>query len=119
MYRFYKELIRVRKSYPAISPSARARLEIVRDGEKSVVSIRYRHDTQAAVCQFNFGEEEADFEWNLNGRWEKIFDSRTAEWTGKAAPLPEEIDNSTSTLRMAPYQCAVYIRKQIRDQTGD
>ncbi|MBN1306421.1 MAG: malto-oligosyltrehalose trehalohydrolase [Chitinispirillaceae bacterium] len=105
MMRYYKELIRVRHAHPALGPCGRERLEIRRFGETGCISLRYLHDVQSVICIFNFSGNEVEALWGRSGQWRRIFDSCEAE----EADLPDFVDCAETTLRLKPWQCAVFV----------
>ncbi len=109
-FAFYKELIRVRRSCPAIAPCGREKLEVDRCGGTSVISIHYLDDVEPAVCLLNFGKEPASIPWNFAGRWNKRFDSISFGRTPESSSLPDVLGDGDG-LRLEPYQSAVYISK--------
>lgn len=111
MLRFYRELIRVRKSCPAIAPCSRDRLEVIRHDNTPAVSIHYLHEAEPAVCCFNFGRSAVKVSLTAEGKWEKVFDSRAVEWSEKAAPAPGRIESRSQEFTLEPYQSAVYVRR--------
>lgn len=109
MKRFYKELIRIRKTYRAIGPASREQLKIIRFDDTSVVSIQFLHDTEPVVTLFNFSEHSVVIAPDMGGRLERIFDSKDERWSADATLLPARWEDPTDSLKMKAYQCAAYI----------
>jgi maltooligosyltrehalose trehalohydrolase len=108
MYGYYRELIRVRAACPAIAPCSRDQVIISRYDDTAVLTIHYVHDIEPAVCVFNFGPADAHLPWNLQGRWNKRFDSRSHAWPATARLLPDTVDGAATVLTMTPFSSAVF-----------
>lgn len=108
MLRFYKELIRLRKTYKAIGPCHRDSLKISRYAE-SVIVIHYLYPDAPVVCFLNFGSTAQEFGWTADRNLEIVFDSRAFDETHECTHLPETFKQGTICLMLEPYQSAVYI----------
>lgn len=109
MYRFYKELINLRRTHAAISPASRDRIKIVGYDDTQVVSIEYLHDTEPALVFFNFSGLAAEITPHARRKWKKVFDTKDDQRSANAMLMPADLTDSTNGLRIDAYQCAVYI----------
>ncbi|HEV2854568.1 MAG TPA: malto-oligosyltrehalose trehalohydrolase [Thermoanaerobaculia bacterium] len=81
LYAFYKELIRLRKSVPALSEPIKDGVEAVPlEAERSILLHRRNGESEALVV-FNFSDGVQSFPLP-DGSWQKIFDSADERWQG-------------------------------------
>jgi len=100
---FYKNLIRTRKSIPAIRPTSRENIAIEHHGDENLIMLYYRDDFEPAVCLFYFSPQPGTFRWNFDGEWRRRFDTSTDDGT----PADETI-MAGSSFTLSPYGCVVY-----------
>lgn len=82
---FYKALIRLRKTHPAMQNRERNSMQVHGSGETKLVCLqRTNGDAQLLVC-LNFGKEQAVFRPEANLVWTKLLDSAAEEWNGPGA----------------------------------
>ncbi len=75
---FYRELIRLRKTLPALADLKKENVEATPFGAEGVIVVRRG---EGAVVAFNFSAEERTVPLPA-GRWEKILDSAAGAWGG-------------------------------------
>ena len=118
LFRFHKELIRLRKAFPCLALGGpEALLETTRDGP--VLTIRRKAGDDDALILLNFSPKPAPVAIRPDrGRWSKLLDSAEEVWEGSGAILPARLDLPQPTgLNMPGFSAAVY--KQEKDQTRD
>ena len=85
MLRYYKALIRLRKTQPALRDLNRKQLLCDCDKRKSVLTLHRWSKGQDLICVMNFSQKEQSYVPASNIRnWTKIFDSAAPEWGGKS-----------------------------------
>jgi maltooligosyltrehalose trehalohydrolase len=90
LFRFYKELIRLRKEVPALSHPSRDNMEVTHIEGEGVLFVRRRFEYDEVFCQYNFNEKGVGIKSALpSGAWEKILDSSSEYW-GENSGLQEE-----------------------------
>jgi maltooligosyltrehalose trehalohydrolase len=91
---FYRRLIELRRTTPALADLNKNRLEISTAGEETLLMRRWREASQA-LCVMNFAKRETTFQANLpEGRWKRILDSADDAWGGPGTSLPGAITRS-------------------------
>ena len=105
---WYKNMISLRKEYPALGITARNQLEVSSDPVSNCLYLRRWENDQQILCLMNFSDQPQELVIpKLNFSWKKIADSAHPEWKGPEA-APETIDAGQS-LAIQPQSILVYI----------
>ena len=95
----YRELIRLRKSLPAIAGAEKETMEVRDDLAKQTLCVHYQHEHDAVVLLFHFGRQSQRLHIPLPaGDWQTLLDSASARWSG---PGREETPAVKSTEQKA------------------
>jgi maltooligosyltrehalose trehalohydrolase len=107
---FHKELIRLRRSMPALRVLSKDKMDVGSFEEDRVLVVRRWSDGNEVLALFNFNDRPIHhFQTIPHGVWHKRFDSSDVRWMGEGAKTPERIDTRTDKgLRLAPYGVLVY-----------
>lgn len=111
LYRFYRELIRLRKEIPALHRTRKEDIEThCLEDDKALLVRRWCNQDQV-FSFYNFGERV--FNGNLvlpDVTWEKKLESSSREWGGSRNTSPEKIEshNGNISLRIAPQSFVLY-----------
>ncbi len=108
MYRYYRNLIHIRKTDPLVSGLDVNPVEVTPYGDVLVLKTGAR-DRQAAIL-YSFNPEPARLSVPAaKGKWEKTFDSSSKEWGGPALG-PEQTLLSDGGLRVVlhPFSAVMY-----------
>ena len=90
----YTELIRLRKSIPALKTLNRNSVSVKGCEEDKLIVLKRDHEQGNALCVFNFGSKEARWEsLTYKGKWEKLFDSAEESWLGPGSKAPSIFEN--------------------------
>ncbi len=109
MLAFYKELIALRKSHPALARPDKKNARAW-DRGKVVMCLR-RNGDEEALCIMDFSDAGEEIGPDVPaGKWRKLLDSADAEWHGPGAILPQ-IMRSKDRARAGPYNFALYIKE--------
>ncbi|RJQ23977.1 MAG: malto-oligosyltrehalose trehalohydrolase [Nitrospiraceae bacterium] len=114
LFRFYRELIRMRKEIPALSNSSKDNMEVMRIGENTplphsplergagvcnrgesgekVLFVRRWFEGDEIFCVYNFSESRVNIKLKVEGVREKILDSSSKEWGGEGGVSVREIE---------------------------
>ena len=93
MWRFYSELLRLRREIPALAAPNKNNLEVSGQEEPGLVYLRRWSAGNQAFCVMNFDRKDAAFIASLPpGNWKKLLDSADTEWEGPGSFLPELIE---------------------------
>lgn len=92
----YEELLRLRKSLPALSSLSKAGTRVTVE-EPKILVIDRTHHADRAVMFFNFGHQQARLNVPLDaGDWQRQLDSRDERWGGPGSSTPESIASGRS-----------------------
>jgi len=94
----HRELIRIRKTDPALSRTDRESMEVSSfETEHALVVLRRNGSAQTAAV-FHFGDVQGTLPLSLpGGPWEKVLDSSDARWGGPGGAPPEMPNTATDT----------------------
>ncbi|GIX47331.1 MAG: malto-oligosyltrehalose trehalohydrolase [Candidatus Tectimicrobiota bacterium] len=110
---FYRELLRLRTSLPALASLDKEAQEVVRHERARALSVRRWHDGDEVLLLLCFGSAPASLTVPLPaGQWHKRLDSATARWQGPGSPLPEVLHSDGEvTLTPAPQSVVLWQRQ--------
>ncbi|MBI5671451.1 MAG: malto-oligosyltrehalose trehalohydrolase [Chloroflexi bacterium] len=115
MHEFYKALLHLRKTIPALHNPHRADIQITAYSSERVLFMHRRSDNSEVVVTFNVHTNEpATLLPPLPaGGWRKVFDTLDARWQPEGQPhpttLPERLDSETPVeVTLPPKSFAVY-----------
>ncbi|MEW5744146.1 MAG: malto-oligosyltrehalose trehalohydrolase [Nitrospirota bacterium] len=114
MLAFYKALIHLRKTIPALSNCDKDRLVTRVLDDKCILLMRRWHDKERshAFCIFNYNTVDTRFytgDFLPEGRWKKLIDSAESQWNGPGTRLPDEI-NAAEALLVKEHAMALYTK---------
>ncbi|MGI5837878.1 MAG: malto-oligosyltrehalose trehalohydrolase [Chloroflexota bacterium] len=87
---YYRELIRLRKTVPALACLNKERMEVLPfEEELAMLARRWSEGSEVAIIfNFNDGSLSADIPIP-SGKWRKLLDSSESRWGGAGSPTPE------------------------------
>jgi len=92
---FHRELIRLRKSMPALSHLSKKDLEVTAWEEHKVLMVRRWYERDQVVQVMNFSSSKVELPLRLpEGRWTKCVDTLEARWGGPGGVAPGEFTSS-------------------------
>jgi len=114
LYAFYRELLRLRKTLPAIFEAEKDTLSVATSEERQTVQLLYRHATGDVSVWLCFAEEAMNAKFELPaGAWRLLLDSAAPCWGGNAGYSPETMSSpGTINLNLAPKSVLVYQQHQ-------
>lgn len=104
LYEFYKELIRLRNTLPALELLSKDHMKVAGyERDKVLVARRWNGDDEALMA-FHFGDDVASLAVMApEGRWDKILDSAEQRWQGNGSAVPERLGSKGElSLTLAP-----------------
>lgn len=107
---FYRTLIYLRRTIPALAIPTREGLEVSRDPESRVVSCLRRSDGSDALIIMNFAERASSLATPPAGNWRKALDSADHGWDGPGPCLPESLP-ANDPIELAAWNFAFYIKE--------
>ncbi len=116
---FYRELIRLRKTLPALNDLNKEHLEVIGYEKPQVLFIRRQSDQNQVFMSFNFREEQMPICLPVpSGRWRKQIDSADERWRAGGHPgayaerTPELlISEGELTLPLSPNAFMLFARE--------
>jgi maltooligosyltrehalose trehalohydrolase len=113
---FHKELIRLRKSLPALLWLSKDNMDVLSFEKERVLAVRRWNETNEVLAIFNFNDcPVRQFENIPHGVWTKRLDSSDTRWLGKGATAPEVIGSPMRLdLTLQPYGVLLY-EKEVQD----
>ncbi|WP_428329375.1 malto-oligosyltrehalose trehalohydrolase [Mucilaginibacter sp.] len=98
MLNYYKTLIALRKSLPALSNLNRANLSVSCNQEQQTLILQRWHQDQKVCCLMNFSERELPIHLPEKEDWKVVLNSADAKWVGI----------NSSTQNMQPQSIIIY-----------
>ncbi|MGE5679154.1 MAG: DUF3459 domain-containing protein, partial [Pseudomonadota bacterium] len=94
MFEFYRKLIRLRQSIPALETFDRDAIDVKGNEEEKIIFLNRTNRDSSVYCIMNFSNIEVTTFANMpEGRWKKILDSADERWMGRASQTPARITN--------------------------
>ena len=109
---FYGELLRVRKTLPALGAPSKERMKVAGyEQEKILVAHRW-HGADHALFIASFADAEQAVELKIPaGRWRKRLDSTEPQWAGSGSKVPQLFESAGDTkLALSPYSAVLLTR---------
>lgn len=108
---FYRELIRLRKTVPALALADRDHLEVTGDDRTGVITMRRCNGDNQAHVIFNFsGGAVRHCPCFNKGEWLKIIDSASRRWAGPGSNVPERVGWLNETwFDIPPWSVVVFL----------
>jgi maltooligosyltrehalose trehalohydrolase len=106
---YYRGLIELRKTHPALRSRRKEDLEAGRSGQAFILD---RWSGSARLwCAMNFGAEATRLELPPGGAWRKVLDSADVRWEGPGSAAPESAAGG-SRVEAAAQSALVYARRE-------
>ncbi len=108
MYRYYRELIRMRKGTPAIRSLSRKNLATEISGGGSILTVRRSYRGSEIFALMNYSSKESSVTAGGKGIcYNILIDSADTEWNGPGVSAPDEIKKRRDII-LRPYNFIVY-----------
>jgi maltooligosyltrehalose trehalohydrolase len=109
LFLFYKALINLRKTHPAIHSNDRKHLKAQALPQKNLVIIERWHPAETICCMLNFSKQQQQVELPASDHgWMKIFDSASKQWEG----IKEQSQNlqcaATHSVQTEPHSIQIF-----------
>lgn len=109
---FYKELIRLRRTLPALAFLSKKQIEVVSWEREKVLLLRRWQEEDEVFMVSNFGNLQIRVDLPVPaGPWRKLFDSEDDRWYGSGSSIPGQLQ-STGRINMTlhPQAFALFTR---------
>ncbi|MFH1857922.1 MAG: malto-oligosyltrehalose trehalohydrolase [Candidatus Omnitrophota bacterium] len=118
LFAFYRELIRLRKSLPALEVLSKERTEVLGFEKEKVLFLRRWNGSQELLMLAHFGRDAAEIALPIpKGTWQKRLDTAEKRWQRRdtledAAPFPEVlVSEGESRIALSPYGFLLFERQ--------
>jgi maltooligosyltrehalose trehalohydrolase len=109
LYRFYCELIRLRKQTPAIAQADKDSVEVRAFESEQVLQLCYKAEEPVCILACFAKEAVSPVLQIPTGAWRRLFDSTAADWGGPGSSIPERITSTGQLkLNLNPISFAVF-----------
>jgi maltooligosyltrehalose trehalohydrolase len=110
IYEYHREIIRLRKTVPALSNLSKDEMEVSAFEADKTLFIRRWHKDSEAVIIYNLNDSISMIDLELSvGRWRKLLDSAEEKWLGKGSTVASRIEaNNRITLSVAPQSIVLF-----------
>jgi maltooligosyltrehalose trehalohydrolase len=111
LWRFYRELLRLRRELAPLS-NAKAERDVVAFEEKRALTLHCRNDDEAVLVVLNFNVSPIELSVPVSpARWSKELDSSESKWHGDGTSLAEELEGTHALgLVLQPTSAALWSR---------
>ena len=113
LYNFVRELIRLRKSLPALALKGQPRTEAIAFERENLLWVRRWHESDQAVMIVNLSNEPATAVFPFpKGQFTKILDSADHRWNGRGSLCPDLLEaDADASLTIAPGSLVLFQSK--------
>jgi maltooligosyltrehalose trehalohydrolase len=114
LWNFYRELLRLRKTLPALSRLSRADLDAVSYEQEKTLFVRRGTDRSHVCLVAHYGHVESRLSLPFPaGSWRKELDSATVRWRGPGSLLPGSLKSSgTVQLSLSPLSVSLFLQEE-------
>jgi maltooligosyltrehalose trehalohydrolase len=111
---FYKIVLRLRKTIPALAALSKEHMNVVGYEDERILFVRRWHEADQAIVLANFGAAETSMALPIAaGKWRKLLDSAEEKWRGGGSFVPQELDSTGAiTLTLSPRSVVVLNRRE-------
>jgi maltooligosyltrehalose trehalohydrolase len=95
LWDFYKELIRLRKTVPALTVLDKNRMQVESYSDQNMLLVIRGQLPRRTFAAFHFGSRDSEQVPLPAGRWEKLLDSADQRWEGKEHHTPQILESSS------------------------
>lgn len=108
LYHFYRHLLQLRKSTPALRHLDKAEMEVTPYEEANTLSLRRWHESDEILLFLNFSPATVTLTPNApQGKWKKLVDSSDQQWRGPGAS-PNAWPSTAEALALNPRSIILY-----------
>lgn len=115
LLKFYRELIRLRKTIPALSRSDKEHMAVTDFSGGKILAVERWCGEDRVLMLANIGDAENSVPVPLaTGCWRKYLDSAAPSWRGAGSVLSDELDGGEAgRFMIAPHAVALYRRENV------
>ncbi|MCI0483050.1 MAG: malto-oligosyltrehalose trehalohydrolase [candidate division NC10 bacterium] len=103
LHDFYRELIRLRKTLPALASLNKEQMEVTGYESQKVAFVRRWSGDDEAFTVFQFADTQVSATLPVpEGRWRKRLDSSDERWQGNGSSLPDQLKSAGEVMLHLP-----------------
>ena len=110
---FYRELIRLRKTVPALRDLSKHHVETMSSEELQLLILKRGVQQEQVLALFNFNKESVPFPAVASpGRWKCLVQSASTRWHGPGSSIPDFVEaTKTAQLELAGHSASLFCRE--------
>ena len=114
MLEFYKRLIEIRRTMPAIACPARKNMHVEGHEQTRTLVVRRWRNKSEVLCIFNYHSKDTEVKVDFTGgHWSKLLDSAESEWKGPGSALPRKA-HTEERMKLKGKSFALYTKEHTR-----
>ncbi len=112
LWEFYRELIRLRRTVPALTYLDRENMKVESWNASRAMFVQRWHGASDAACVFHLSDEHARIEIPLpRGQWHAAIDSAGTPWNGPGSTIDNRVESTGVTVcEMPPTSFVLFAR---------
>lgn len=108
MLKYYKNLIALRNTTPALKSHNRNNLRVEADEQNKTIVLHRWHEKQEALCLMNFSDRQQKIKTGHDKKqWQKVLDSSDAQWGGDTKGAAVVLDMGDACIQ--PESIIIYV----------
>ncbi len=106
---FYKDIIRKRKTIPALANYDRRDTHTESYPDLKIVTMERQKNNSSLFALMSFNEKKIETEFRFpSGVWKKILDSSDKRWNGPGSSMPDMADDTIHEITIPEYNFSLY-----------
>jgi maltooligosyltrehalose trehalohydrolase len=112
LFEFHKELIRLRKTIPALAYLSKETMDVVSIDSDNVLVVRRWRGNSESLTILNFKQQRVQVDNFHQGSWTKVLDSEDERWMGRGTVAPMTLSRASSeSVRMEGRSVLLFTRE--------
>ena len=113
LMRFYRELIRLRKTNPCLAKMSKKNMHVADDEQNMFLMVRRWISSAEVLIVFHFGSSDASTGVSESpGRWIKALDSAEKQWKGPGTRMEAEIESKGEFILFRPPHSVLVLTRE-------
>jgi maltooligosyltrehalose trehalohydrolase len=114
LFDFHRELIRLRKTLPALAYLSKDNMDVTSFTDECVLMVRRWYDFNEVITLLNFNNRSVQLTGKLpTGSWRKKIDSEDERWMGNGITVPESFDATLDATLLLRPAAVVLLQREI------
>jgi len=109
LWRFYQELLRLRRTRPALATLDLESLNVISDETAKTLAVRRWAGDDQTLALFNFSDREQSVTVApSHATWRKLLDSADTRWRGPGSAIPGILPPGGATVTLPPWSAVLF-----------